>query len=77
MLNGDGADLIDEAKCGLAVPANDKTAFADAVKKMSEMKESERMQLGENGRNYYEQHFRKEQRIEQLDEILRKAVSTK
>lgn len=77
MLNGDGADLIGEAKCGLAVPANDKIAFADAVKKMSEMKEPERMQLGENGRNYYEQHFRKEQRIEQLDEILRRAVSTK
>lgn len=77
MLNGDGADLIDEAKCGLAVPANDKTAFTDAVKKMSEMKEPERMQLGENGRNYYEQHFRKEQRIEQLDEILKKAVSMK
>lgn len=77
MLNGDGADLIGEAKCGLAVPANDKTAFADAVKKMSEMKEPERMQLGKNGRNYYEQHFRKEQRIEQLDEILRRAVSTK
>lgn len=77
MLNGDGADLIGEAKCGLAVPANDRTAFADAVKKMSEMKETERMQLGKNGRNYYEQHFRKEQRIEQLDEILRRAVSTK
>lgn len=74
MLNGDGADLINEAECGCAVPANDKNAFIDAVKRMSEMKEQELSAMGVNGKKFYEENFRKEQRIEQLDEMLENVV---
>lgn len=66
MLNGDGADLIAESKCGIAVPANDKKAFATALKKMGSLPEDELSQLGANGKEYYEKNFTKEQRMEQL-----------
>ena len=71
MINGDGADLVNEAKCGFAVPANDADAFVDAINKMYELSKDELNQLGMNGKKYYEENFTKEQRIEQLLEILR------
>ncbi|AEE17220.1 glycosyltransferase family 4 protein [Treponema brennaborense] len=71
MLNGDGADLINEAKCGFTVSANDKIAFVKELFKISMMPKEKLLQMGKNGKNYYEQSFRKEQRIEQLEEILR------
>ncbi|MBO5731250.1 MAG: glycosyltransferase family 4 protein [Treponema sp.] len=66
MLNGDGADLIAESHCGIAVPANDKNAFTTALKKMSSLSKDELSQLGANGKEYYEKNFTKEQRMEQL-----------
>ena len=74
MLNGDGADLINEAKCGIAVPANDKGAFIAALKKMSVMPKDDLFQMGKNGSRYYDQNFKKEYRIDQLDEILKNSI---
>ena len=70
MLNGDGAELLKTAQCGFSVPAEDTLSFIQIVQKMSQMKTTELAILGENGKNYYEEHFRKEQRIEQLCSIL-------
>lgn len=70
MINGDGADLVNEAKCGFAVPANDIDAFVDAIKKMYNLSKDELNQLGMNGKKYYEDNFTKEQRIEHLIKIL-------
>lgn len=70
MINGDGADLVNETKCGYVTPANDVDAFVDAINKMYELSKDELNQLGMNGKKYYEENFTKEQRIEQLVEIL-------
>ena len=71
MINGDGADLVNETKCGYVAPANDVDAFVDAINKMYDLSKDELNQLGMNGKKYYEENFTKEQRIEQLLEILR------
>ena len=71
MINGDGADLVNETNCGYVAPANDVDAFVDAINKMYELSKDELNQLGMNGKKYYEDNFTKEQRIEQLLEILR------
>ena len=71
MINGDGADLVNETNCGYVAPANDVDAFVDAINKMYELSKDELNQLGMNGKKYYEENFTKEQRIEQLLEILR------
>ena len=70
MLNGDGADIIHDAQCGLAVSAGDSIAFASAVEELSEMPASERSTLSENAKNYYAKHFEKEHRIQQLCELI-------
>ena len=70
MINGDGADLVNETNCGYVAPANDVDAFVDAINKMYDLSKDELNQLGMNGKEYYEENFTKEQRIEQLLEIL-------
>lgn len=74
MLNGDGADLINEASCGIAVPANDIDSFIDALKKMSSMDKEKLDLMGKNGKKYYEENFMKEYRINQLDELLKNGL---
>lgn len=70
MINGDGADLVNEANCGIAVSANNVEDFVEAVQKMYELPTDKLNQLGINGRKFYEENFTKEQRIEQLIKLL-------
>lgn len=74
MLNGDGADLINEASCGIAVSANDIDSFITAIQKMSLMNKEQLDLMGKNGKKYYEEHFMKEYRINQLDELLKNGL---
>lgn len=70
MINGDGADLVDEARCGIAVPAGDSAALSEAVMRMFGMPKEELNRLGENGRVFYKKNFAKELRMDQLEELL-------
>jgi glycosyltransferase involved in cell wall biosynthesis len=69
MLNGDGAELINEAQCGIAVPSNDISALQTAVERLFSMAKDELKNMGNNGKKYYDKYFIKEQRIEQLVEM--------
>jgi glycosyltransferase involved in cell wall biosynthesis len=68
MLNGDGAELIKKAGCGYCVPAGDYIQYAQIIKKTYLHKDT-LFRLGENGKSYYDQHFKKMDRIEQLENI--------
>ncbi|MDA7926712.1 glycosyltransferase family 4 protein [Verrucomicrobiales bacterium] len=65
-LNGEGARIVEEAKAGLSTPAEDAAALADAVLKLYKMSESDRNELGENGRKYYEAHFDHDKLVDDL-----------
>lgn len=69
MINGDGADLVKEANCGLSVAAGDYNSFADAIRNLYKMEKVELRALGENGYRYYESNFTKPQRINQLEKL--------
>lgn len=70
MINGDGAELVKEANCGFSVNAGDSKAFAEAVTKMYSLSKQELNNLGKNGEEYYKKSFTKEQRIEQLNQLI-------
>lgn len=70
MINGDGAELVKDAKCGFAVNAGDSKALAETIVKMSKALKSDLKKLGENGKKFYDKNFKKEQRINQLENIL-------
>jgi glycosyltransferase involved in cell wall biosynthesis len=75
MLNGDGAELVREAQCGIAVPANASDALLSAINKYRRMPREELQILGINGKEYYKKHFTQEQRINQLSGLLNLPVS--
>lgn len=65
-LNGAGADIVAEAGAGVAVPAEDALALAEAVKALHKMPESELHEMGALGRSYYEQHFSHDKLVNEL-----------
>jgi len=74
-LNGEGARLISEAKAGIAVQAEDCEGLAQAIVKLYQMTESEREQMGINGRAYFKQHFDEEMLTTKLIEYFEKLTT--
>lgn len=69
MINGEGADLIETAQCGFAVPANQDKELAEMVLKMFALPNEELEKLGKNGKKFYQENFTKELRIKQLTNL--------
>lgn len=76
-LNGEGASLVTEAGAGLAVPAEDGHALAEAVLRLYRMPKQEREAMGARGRLYYAQHFAHDMLIDQLIGHLRSVCDQK
>jgi glycosyltransferase involved in cell wall biosynthesis len=53
-VNGDAADLVRQAKCGLTAESENPQALADAVDDLSAMPAEELKTMGENGRSLYQ-----------------------
>lgn len=68
-LNGEGSALITSAKCGLSVPVDDGAKLIEAIITLSEMPENDLKIMGKNAKKYYDDNFRKEIRIEQLENL--------
>jgi glycosyltransferase involved in cell wall biosynthesis len=64
--NGDAASVVTKANAGLACPAGDASALAEAVLKLFQMTPEERVRLGENGRAHFEAHYRLQSRVTEL-----------
>ncbi len=56
-LDGEGARVVAEAGAGLACPAEDASALAQAVRRMRQASPADLQRMGDNGRHYYEQQF--------------------
>lgn len=70
MINGAGAELVKEAKCGIAVPAENPNELQKAIIKLQSMNKAELAAMGDNGKMYCEQHFSKEKSMEKLYHLL-------
>ncbi len=70
MINGEGADLVTKAKCGISIQAGDYNALTASINKLSEMPQNELDKLGLNGYKFYKDNFTKEERLNQLIAML-------
>ena len=70
MINGDGAEIVEEARCGLVVPAGASDALADAIFKMAKMCSSELDEMGKNGKRYCEENFTLEKNMSVLEGLM-------
>ena len=76
-LNGEGSRIVIEAGAGVACPAQDAQALADAVKQLRDALPEEIQHMGARGRIYYEQHFEPKLLALRLAEILSEMVNGK
>lgn len=69
-LNGEGAQVVLEAKAGLASPAGDSAALAANILKIKQMPSDERDTLGRQGKSYFLEYFEIESQARHLAETL-------
>jgi len=70
MIGCGGADIIHESNCGYAVPAGDSKALIEVIKEKVLTNRDAFEQLGQNGRDYYQEHFRMDKCIDNLERII-------
>lgn len=70
MLNGDGADLIEEAKCGKAVNAGDYNNLAAGILELYKLNDLELEKMGNNSKDFYSQCFTLKGCIDNLERII-------
>lgn len=63
-------DVVEEACCGIAVPAKDSQQVVWAVQELYEMTEDERTKLGQNGRQHVIEHYDYARLAEKLSSVL-------
>ncbi|MFW0737278.1 glycosyltransferase family 4 protein [Flavobacterium sp. T12S277] len=71
MLNGEGAELINDAKCGFSTNAGNFEGLAKEIVKLYELSEEQRNILGQNGFRYFEENFTMTKCIDNLEFILK------
>jgi glycosyltransferase involved in cell wall biosynthesis len=73
-IDGEAAQLIREADCGLAAPAEDTEAFVQVVQQFLNKSQEKQMQWGTQGRDYYLRNFERNYLIEKLHQQLSNAT---
>lgn len=76
-LPGEGARLVVDAKAGVGVKAEDGKALAEAVLGLYRMSESERNEMGRNGRAYFHMNYDHDRLVDQLIDELCEVVQKK
>lgn len=66
-LDGEGARVVEEARCGATAPAEDPDALARAVLDLYEAEPEEREEMGRRARLYFEEHFERERLLDRLE----------
>jgi len=56
-LDGEGARVVEQAQAGIACPAEDAAALADAIRRLQHSPSDVLDQMGRRGRTYYDAHF--------------------
>jgi glycosyltransferase involved in cell wall biosynthesis len=70
MINGEGASIIEEAKCGLTGMAGDANSLVENALKFARMSTNEREEMGKNGFHYYQNYFSKDRAYKTLFELI-------
>lgn len=72
MINGEGSDIIKEAKCGLSVAAGNSKNLTEIILKMSSFNAADLKQMGDNSRDFFYENYQLSNCIDNLERILNK-----
>ena len=70
MIGCGGADIIQESNCGYAVSAGDSVALIKTIRKNVLTNKAVFEQMGKNGRDYYNDNYRMDMCIDNLEKII-------
>jgi len=70
MISGEGAAIINQAKCGVAVDSGDFSSLASTILNLRKMEPGELRILGRNGKSYYELNFSSANRKNELLKLI-------
>ena len=70
-IDGEGAKIVSDAKCGVTSPAEDSIALSNIIKELMALDKSNLNEMGNNGRAYYEKEFDRDYLLEKLEVILK------
>ena len=68
-LDGEGARIVEDAKAGFTSISEDVIGLKEAIKKMYLLSLNQKIELGENARNYFEKEFEREMLVDKLESI--------
>ena len=77
MMNGEGHDLINTAKCGFAVKAGDAVGLAEKAIYLSNIPKEEKNNYERNSLSYYKENFDKEKLLTNLEQIILGEIQSK
>jgi colanic acid biosynthesis glycosyl transferase WcaI len=66
-MDGEGQQIINEAQAGFSANSGDAVGLAEQVLKMYRLNPAERHQLGQNGFDYFKQHFQRDVLLQRLE----------
>lgn len=69
-INGEGAELVKEARAGVSIPAGNPHLLAETILNLSKLPKEELLAMGENGRKFYKNNFDREVLMSFLDQKL-------
>ena len=69
-LDGSGAQIIIDAKCGVVSPSEDIFELSKNIKEIISMDKYKLNEMGKNGRHYYEKEFDRKFLLDRLETIL-------
>lgn len=73
-MDGEGADLIEDAGAGVACRASDSKELANGVLKLYQMTQEERVEMGQRGVHYFNENFDREKLLSRLEKIMSLSV---
>ena len=74
-LDGEGAQIVVEAKAGLVCPTEDPIALAQAILQLSKMSKNQLESMGVSGRRYFAENFEPNALVEELINIFAATIS--
>lgn len=69
-VNGEAAEIINAAKCGLAVPASSPHLLADAILSLKDHPKKDLEEMGKNGQEYYRKYYARHALLDQLEHLM-------
>lgn len=74
-LNGEGAKVIQDARCGFVSAACDSRALEENIRRLYALDDSEQEKMGRNGLHYFNEHFNMEHQAKRLIDIFQDNIT--